>query len=102
MNVSEPLDLRARLLLSVQRALLGEVTANIRAVTCSVDANKIVLRWIVDGAISEELEDNLSVLGTEVISDFSDHHISEEFIRCDAPSDIKAFYLDYLAYLRKE
>ena len=100
--MSEQLNLRARLLLSVQRALLGEVTVNIRAVTCSVDADEVVLRWIIDGAISEELEADLSVLGTEVISEFSDHHISEEFIRCDAPSDIKVLYLDHLAYLRKE
>jgi len=88
--------LRVRLLLSLQRAMLGEVTPNIRAVTCRI------LRWIIDGPVSEKLRDDLSVIGTEVVSDFSSHRISEEFVRRDAPADIKTLYLDDLAYLRKE
>jgi hypothetical protein len=95
-------DLRARLLLSVQRALLGEMTANVRAVTCSAADSKIVLRWIVDGAISDGLREAASAIGTEVIADFANHHVSEELVRCDDPADIKLLFLDELAYLRKE
>jgi hypothetical protein len=95
-------SLRARLLLSVQRAMLGEVTPNIRAVTCRIDSTLIILRWIIDGPVSEKLKDNLSIIGTEVVSDFSSHRISEEFVRRDVPADIKTLYLDDLVHLRKE
>jgi hypothetical protein len=95
-------NLRAALLLSIQRALLGEVTPNIRAVTGRIDSDRIVLRWIVDGAISDELKGDLGAVGTEVVADFPIHQISEEFVRCDAPADIRGHYLDYIAYLRKD
>jgi hypothetical protein len=100
--LSDQTDLRARLLLSVQRALLGEVTSNMRAVTCSAGRSKIDLRWIIDGDVSDELKDALSAIGAEVIADFPSHRICGEVVRCDAPSDIKALYLDELVYLRKE
>jgi hypothetical protein len=99
--LNESPNLRAALLLSIQRALLGEVTPNIRAVTCRIDPDRIVLRWIVDGAISNELKGDLGAIGTEVVADFSTHQISEEFVRCDAPADIRSYYLDDIAYLRK-
>ena len=100
--MNELWELRVRLLLSIQRALLGEVTPNIRAITAQVDAQTIVLRWIIDGEISDSLRRDLSAVGTEVIADFATHQIAEEFIRCDAPHAMDEFYLDDIAYARKE
>jgi hypothetical protein len=95
-------ELRVRLLLSIQRALLGEVTPNIRAVTAQIDVQTIVLRWIIDGEISDSLRGDLSAVGTEVVADFATHQIAEEFIRCDASHVADEWYLDDIAYMRKE
>jgi hypothetical protein len=95
-------DLRRRLLLSIQRALLGEVTPSIRALTAAIDENGIRLRWIIDGNITDGFRNNLSAAGTEVVADFEAHQITEEFLRCDAPHPMRDLYLDELAYLRKE
>ena len=100
--MNELWELRVRLLLSIRRALLGEVTPNIRAVTAQIDAQTIVLRWIIDGEISDSFRRNLSAVGTEVVADFASHQIAEEFIRCDAPRSIDEFYLDDVSYARKE
>ena len=95
-------QLRVRLLLSIQRALLGEVTPNIRAVTAQIESNAIVLRWIIDGEISDDLRLDLSAVGAEVVADFATHRIAEEFVRRDAPSAMDELFLDQLAYVRRE
>jgi hypothetical protein len=95
-------ELQVRLLLSIQRALLGEVTPNIRAVTAQIGSDTVTLRWIIDGVISDSLRRDLSAVGTEVIADFATHQIAEEFVRCDAPSALDELLLDHLAYLRRE
>lgn len=100
--MSELWELRVRLLLSIQRALLGEVTPNIRVVTARIDAQIILLRWIIDGEISDSLRADLSAVGTEVVADFAKHQIAEEFIRCDASHAMNELYLDDIAYARKE
>jgi hypothetical protein len=100
--MSDLWELRVRLLLSIQRALLGEITPNVRAVTAGIDERTITLRWIIDGEITDELEDDLSAAGAEVIADFETHQIAEEFIRSDAPRPLDELYLDHIAYVRKE
>jgi hypothetical protein len=91
-----------RLLLSIQRALLGEVTPNIRVVTAHIDAHTIVLRWVIDGEISDSFRLDLSAVAAEVAADFATHQIAEEFVRCDASHAIDELYLDDVAYARKE
>ncbi|HKP24275.1 MAG TPA: hypothetical protein VJV39_10440 [Dongiaceae bacterium] len=95
-------ELRIRLLLSIQRALLGEVTPNIRAVTSQIDKQTILLRWIIDGEISDDFRLDLHAVGAEVVADFATHRIAEEFIRCDASHAMDELYLDDVAYARKE
>ena len=60
--MNELWELRVRLLLSIQRALLGEVTPNIRAVTAQIDTQTIVLHWIIDGEISDGFKRDLGVV----------------------------------------
>lgn len=95
-------QLRVQPLLSIQRALLGEVTPNIRVVTAQIDSSTITLRWLIDGEISENLRCDLSVVGTEVVADFAKHEIVEEFIRCDASHAMDEYFLDHVACRRKE
>lgn len=47
-------DIRAKLLLSVQRALLDAVPQTLRAVTCDWEGTEIKLRFLSHGEISEE------------------------------------------------
>lgn len=100
--MTESWELRVRLLLSIQRALLGKVTPNIRVVTAQIDAQTIVLRWLIDGEISDSFRRDLSVVGTEIAADFATHQIAEEFVRCDASHAMDELYLDDIAYQRKE
>jgi hypothetical protein len=100
--MSESWERRVRLLLAIQRALLGEVTPNIRAVTAQIDAQTILLRWIIDGEVSDSLRRDLSAVATEVVADFATHQIAGELIRCDASHVMDELYLDAVAYARKE
>jgi len=99
MNINE---LEVYLKLSLQRALLGNVTSNIRGVVALLDDNQIYLTFYYDGEISESDEEIASEIETEVIADFDDKYtIDTQVKRFDSPQRIK---LDkgFLVYLRKE
>lgn len=96
-------QLRAFLLLSVQRALLGVVPAALRAVTCDWQAKEIRIQFVFDGEIADDDRECVQIAGTEVIADFaSDWTISEEIIRIDSPANLGAYALAHWAYERKE
>lgn len=65
-------DLRIRLLLSTQRALLDAVTPNVRAVCCWAQDNLISLEFIFDGDYSEEDWVRCEAVAAAVIADFDD------------------------------
>ncbi|MCT4713942.1 hypothetical protein MUA01_02905 [Enterobacteriaceae bacterium H18W14] len=95
-------DLNGFFRLSLQRALLGKVTENIRGVIASLDENNILLTFYYDGAITEEDKENASEIETEVIADFDEEFTIDTSVkRFDYPQPIK---LDngFLVYLRKE
>lgn len=99
MNVN---DLNGYFRLSLQRALLGKVTPNIRGIIALLDGSQIYLTFYYDGDISENDEENASEIETEVIADFDDKYtILTQVKRLDFPQRIK---LDngFLVYLRKE
>jgi hypothetical protein len=96
-------SIRAKLLLSAQRALLGAVPANLRAVTAGWTGAQITLRFLFDGEISASDRESAQIVGTEVISDFpSPWTIEEEILRLDQPADLGAKALAHWVYLRKE
>ncbi|PWJ89764.1 MULTISPECIES: hypothetical protein [Mesorhizobium] len=96
-------DIRATLLLSVQRALLGAVPHNLRAVTCGWEGTEIKLRFVFDGEIAEETYDDARIAGTEVVADFpAPWTISEDIVRLDHPDSIRPGALALWAYRRKE
>jgi hypothetical protein len=93
--------LRVQILLSVQRALLGEVPPALRGVTVGWHDTTVQLRCYFDGPVSEEDRESMSCVASEVIADFSaPWTIDEEVIRKDAPEPMES--LDAWAYRRRE
>ena len=88
------------LLIASQRALLNEVVPSLRGVAVDWDNNTIVMYFYNDGEISDELWNDYSCIGTEVVSNFSDAHISEKIIRLDYPSKLPDHR--FWVYRRKE
>lgn len=88
--------------LSVQRALLGNVTTNMRAIAVELNEFDISLLFYYDGKIKENDEETASEIETEVMADFYDYYnIDVNLIRLDYPKPIKnssGFYI----YLREE
>lgn len=88
--------------LSIQRALLGNITYNIRAIIAELGEDDIQLFFYYDGEIQEDDEENASEIGTEVIADFDDgYNIDVNVRRLDYPKPIH--HSDGICvYLRKE
>ena len=96
-------DVRTKLLLSVQRALLGAVPGSLRAVTCDWEGTEIKLRFVFDGEITEENYEDGHTVGTEVVADFpSPWTVNENIVRLDYPDGVRTGALALWAYLRKE
>jgi hypothetical protein len=70
MPLQNPIDLRSRVLLSLQRALLGSVTPNLRSVVCRWSETEIEIRAIYDGEPSPEEVEEMSMVETNVLADF--------------------------------
>lgn len=88
--------------LSIQRALLGNVTTNMRAITAGLNEFDISLFFYYDGEINENDEETASEIETEVMADFDDHYnIDVNLIRLDYPEPIKNSS-EFCIYLRKE
>ncbi len=94
---------RSDLLFSVNRALWGEVSPNMRRVEAKADGYIILLRFYFDGEPSSEDRNSVSCAGAEVIADFSDEYvIEEEIIRLDAPERLPADPNRMAIYRRRE
>ena len=65
------LSLRIRILLSAQRALLGEVLPSLWMASLDWDEKRIYLRCYFDGPVSEEDRESMESVTTEMIADFS-------------------------------
>jgi hypothetical protein len=70
---------RSEIVLSVCRALLGEVFPKLRLVSCSSDAQKICVDFYVDGPIDEVDADSVSCVETSLIADW--HGLKEVVVR---------------------
>jgi hypothetical protein len=81
------LEFRQCVLLSVQRALLGEVPPALRGVTLGWDDRLVYLRCYFDGPISEEDHESMELVATEVMADFfPERNVELQVVRQDAPS----------------
>ncbi len=81
---------RAEVLLSIQRALLGEVTPAMRAVTVQFDEGSVRILFYFDGDFSDVDREAASRVETEVMADMSDpSSVSSACRRIDPPSRIE-------------
>ena len=94
----------ATLALSLQRALLGAVTPNMRAVYGRWNGDEIIVTFVFDGDISTDDIETTGSVTTEVISDFSSPEvtITENLIHTDGKVPLVHEGLGRLAYLRQE
>lgn len=92
----------SKVLLSMQRALLGSVMPSLRAVVVNIDIeNKLLFfSFFYDGTIDDELFDLASIACTEASGNFPEYHVKDVIERLDYPQKIPA--QGHYAYLRKE
>lgn len=75
--------------LSIQRALLGEVSSQLRAVVFSIVGRDLDIRFYFDGFIREEDAESVSCVEAEVIADSEpEDTVTVHCIRLDAPEPI--------------
>lgn len=96
------MNIDIKLKLSVQRALLGAIPSGLRAVSIEAKDSVIFLRSIFDSEKAKnENWETLSMVGTEIISDFPNFKISEEFITLSGTTkDMN--HLKNLVFMRQE
>jgi hypothetical protein len=98
----ENFNLRATLLLTMQSALLREITPNIRGITCGWDESKIMINFYFDGEFTEEEQESMECVATEVIASIPKLKIDIECKRIDFPETLTTYKLSDWVYLRKE
>ena len=86
--------------LSAQRALLGAVTPNLRSFSVEIIGGTVTCQAVFEDAPAAEEIDLVQSAGTEIIADFVDAKIDEQFIVCGDQAMPKA--LTYLIYQRHE
>lgn len=73
----------------MQSALLGSITENMRNIAVDLTGNKITLYFFINGDITDDDKENISIIETEVIADFEDEFDIEAIIkRIDYPKPI--------------
>ena len=93
---------RIRILLSAQRALLGEVPPSLRMAALDWDERWIYLRCYFDGLVSEEDRESMESITTEMTADFfPELNVELQVIRLDVPSRLEQ-PARAVAYLRRE
>lgn len=100
--MSETFD-RPMLLLSLQRALLGEVHAELRQASIEADtvAEIVRLRFEYDGHPSDEARESCSCAAVEVIADFPETwQLDEQHLAVPTPAPLES--LAHVAYLRAD
>jgi hypothetical protein len=93
---------RATVLLSLQRALLEEVSGDLRGVTCGWDQSKIVIRCLFNGEIIDDDRESMECVSTQVVADFPEQSIELEIIRLDMPQPLNFQMLMDWVYWRRE
>ena len=80
-------DVRVRLLLSVQRALVGHIGPSLIAACARAADDMVTLTWYLATSVSADEREDLSVAATEVIADFEGNwHVDERYVVVDDQS----------------
>lgn len=86
MNAAE---LRVRILMSLQVALLGMVTVSMRSVLVSWTDKNVQIRIVFDKMISQDEEELASEIESEVISHLPEHAVRCQAEFCPLPAKVK-------------
>ncbi len=92
----------ANAILSMNRALLGEVSPALRAAKIAWDEDVVHLYFYYDGKISEEDHESAECVATEVIADFPEHELEIDILRWDYPKRIPQEGLDTVYHRREK
>jgi hypothetical protein len=92
---------RVEAIVSLNRALWGEVSPALRAAKIKCDEKSIHLFFYYDGEISEEDNESAECVATEVIADYPKHKLEVDILRWDFPKPIPQNEGD-LVYRRRE
>jgi hypothetical protein len=93
-------DPRLTLQLSIQQALVGEVTDRLFGVTARIDGKCVQIRAYFSGKVGPVNIEQVSFLGAEVIADFPEQYkIAKSTLSLD---DGELEMLDFWAFLRKK
>jgi hypothetical protein len=96
-------EIRVRVLLSVQRALLGHIGTAVRAIMCRWTEDEIHVRAVFDGEISDDDAEAISEAETEVIADFpSQTAVCFKLERRDRPASIAHEAYEEVVFRRLE
>lgn len=88
--VIETLPQRVRVLLSLQRALVGEVFSALRMVSAEWTERTLTIFFYVDGELRDDDEGSVFSIAGEVAGDFEpDVAVNHHVVRCDMPTPIQ-------------
>jgi hypothetical protein len=90
----------ATLLIAAQQALLGEIDLSVRGVAVEWREKMIYVYFYNDGDVSDDLHDNFTTIGAEIVAQFTDAGIIEKIKRWDYPKRLPDH--EYWVYKRKE
>jgi len=96
MNAFDPPD---TLKLSIQRALLGEVSERLASLTCGLNGQHIRIRAYFSPRVTEQDIEQISGVAAQVIADFPGGFTIEE--TCSTVGDGEPQMLDFWAFARK-
>ncbi|MBC8223499.1 hypothetical protein H8E65_02850 [Candidatus Bathyarchaeota archaeon] len=99
------LKLRLDVILSLHRALLGEISTPLRGVTVgwSHENREITVHALFDGEISEADRASMDMVETEMMADFpANFDVNVTCFRIDAPENLNEYTLQEWAYRRRE
>lgn len=89
MELSKTQELRIRVLLTLQTALLGEVHPSARKVGVGWSDKRIGVEIFHDGEPSEDAVESASCVETELMAAFPDHEVEVSAVRFDSPKPIQ-------------
>jgi hypothetical protein len=94
-------EMRSFLGMSLQRALLDEVSAALRGVAVRYHDGRVDLVFYVDGPVSEDDRESASIVETELLADLSPNYtVKTDIIQIDAPAPLPES--DFWVYRRRE
>ena len=98
----DSIELKIRLKLSTQRALLGNIYPNIRAIAVGYDGIKMLkIASYLDRIPEMEDYDGISDIAGEIMGDIEFVEVDEKCVFTTEPIS-KLDHLDFWAYIRKE